>query len=194
MHAPPSKRLVVTRTPLQGVLLIDPPVFPDERGFFLVTWNQQDYVEAGIQQMFVQDAHSGSHRGVLRGLHYQDMTAPLCKLVRCTVGSIFDVAVDLRSGSPTFGQWAGAELSADNKLQIFIPAGFAHGFQATSEVVEVQYKQTGYYTPSAEGTIAWNDPHVGVAWPIDEPILSGRDQQGTRFEDYAQRPVFHYGR
>jgi len=186
--------LTVTPTPLDGVVLIQPHVYPDARGFFLETWNARDFAAAGLPEHFVQDSHSRSTRGVLRGLHYQDSTAPLGKLVRCTVGSIFDVAVDLRSGSPTFGQWAGAELSADNKLQIFIPAGFAHGFQATSEIVEVQYKQTGYYTPSAEGTIAWNDPHVGVAWPIDAPILSGRDQQGTPFEDYAQRPVFHFRR
>ena len=186
--------LTLTPTPLDGVVLIQPHVYADARGFFLETWNARDFAAAGLPEDFVQDSHSRSTRGVLRGLHYQDATAPLAKLVRCTVGSIFDVAVDLRSGSPTFGQWAGAELSADNKLQIFIPAGFAHGFQATSEVVEVQYKQTGYYTPSAEGTIAWNDPHVDVAWPIDEPILSGHDQQGTRFEDYAQRPVFHYRR
>ena len=186
--------LTVTPTPLDGVVLIQPHVYPDARGFFLETWNARDFAAAGLPESFVQDSHSRSTRGVLRGLHYQDVTAPLGKLVRCTVGSIFDVAVDLRSGSPTFGQWAGAELSADNKLQIYIPTGFAHGFQATSEVVEVQYKQTGYYTPSAEGTIAWNDPDIGVAWPIGEPILSGRDQQGARFEDYAQRPVFHYRR
>jgi|SRR5918993_1590093 dTDP-4-dehydrorhamnose 3,5-epimerase len=186
--------ITVTTTPLDGVVLIQPHVYPDARGFFLETWNARDFAAAGLPEAFVQDSHSRSTRGVLRGLHYQDSTAPLGKLVRCTVGSIFDVAVDLRSGSPTFGQWAGAELSADNKLQIYIPPGFAHGFQATSEIVEVQYKQTGYYTPSAEGTIAWNDPDVGVAWPLTEPILSGRDQQGTSFEDYAQRPVFHYGR
>jgi len=186
--------LTVTPTPLDGVVLIQPHIFPDERGFFLETWNARDFVAAGLPETFVQDSHSRSTRGVLRGLHYQDATAPLGKLVRCTVGSIFDVAVDLRMGSPTFGQWAGAELSAENKLQIYIPPGFAHGFQATSEIVEVQYKQTGYYTPSAEGTIAWNDPQVGVAWPLDEPILSGRDQQGSSFEDYAQRPVFQYRR
>jgi dTDP-4-dehydrorhamnose 3,5-epimerase len=186
--------LTVMPTPLDGVVLIQPHVYPDARGFFLETWNARDFAAAGLPENFVQDSHSRSTRGVLRGLHYQDVTAPLGKLVRCTVGSIFDVAVDLRSGSPTFGQWAGAELSADNKVQIYIPAGFAHGFQATSDVVEVQYKQTGYYTPSAEGTIAWDDPHIGVSWPIGEPILSGRDQQGARFEDYAQRPVFHYRR
>ena len=179
-------------TPLEGVVLIQPRVFPDARGFFLETWNARDFAAAGLTADFVQDSHSRSTRGVLRGLHYQDRSAPLGKLVRCTVGSIFDVAVDLRQGSPTFGRWTGAELSADNKLQIYIPPGFAHGFQATSDIVEVQYKQTGHYTPSAEGTIAWDDPDVGITWPLAEPILSGRDQQGTSFREYAQRPVFDY--
>lgn len=185
--------LTVTRTPLDGVVLIQPRVFADARGFFLETWSARDFAAAGFTDLFVQDSHSRSTHGVLRGLHYQDNTAPLGKLVRCTIGSIFDVAVDLRAGSPTFGQWTGAELSADNKLLMYIPLGFAHGFQATSEIVEVQYKQTGYYTPAAEGTIAWNDPDIGVEWPVDEPILSGRDEQGTSFKDYARRPAFHYG-
>lgn len=186
--------LTVTPTPLDGVVLIRPRIFPDSRGFFLETWNARDFAAAGMAGPFVQDSHSRSTRGVLRGLHYQDATAPLGKLVRCTVGSIFDVAVDLRSGSPTFGQWTGATLTADNKLQIYIPPGFAHGFQATSEIVEVQYKQTGYYTPAAEGTIAWNDPDVGVTWPIEAPILSGRDEHGVSFKDYTRRPAFHYAR
>jgi dTDP-4-dehydrorhamnose 3,5-epimerase len=186
--------LTVLPTPLDGVVLIQPRVFADARGFFLETWSARDFAAAGLPGAFVQDSHSRSTRGVLRGLHYQDSTAPLGKLVRCTVGSIFDVAIDLRAGSPTFGKWTGAELSAENKVQIYIPPGFAHGFQATSEAVEVQYKQTGYYTPAAEGTIAWNDPAVGVTWPVADPILSGRDQQGTSFKDYADRPVFHYAR
>lgn len=186
--------LTVTPTPLDGVVLIQPRVFPDARGFFLETWSARDFAAAGLPAPFVQDSHSRSTLGVLRGLHYQDTSAPLGKLVRCTVGSIFDVAVDLRLGSPTFGKWTSAELSAGNKLQIYIPPGFAHGFQATSEIVEVQYKQTGYYTPAAEGTVAWNDPDLGVAWPIGEPILSDRDQQGNTFKDYTQRPAFHYAR
>lgn len=184
--------LSVMPTPLEGVVLIQPRVFPDARGFFLETWNSRDFAAAGLPETFVQDSHSRSTRGVLRGLHYQDSSAPLGKLVRCTLGSIFDVAIDLRAGSATFGRWTAAELSADNKLQIYIPPGFAHGFQALSEIVEVQYKQTGYYTPSAEGTIAWNDPDVGVSWPVADPILSGRDQHGTSFKDYAQRPIFRY--
>jgi dTDP-4-dehydrorhamnose 3,5-epimerase len=192
MNAPPSKRLVVTSTPLEGVLLIDPPVFPDERGFFLVTWNQQAYGEAGIQQMFVQDAHSGSQRGVLRGLHYQDRTAPLCKLVRCTVGRVFDVAVDIRVGSPTFGHWFAAELTAENRRQMLIPVGFAHGFQALSDHAEVEYKQTGFYSPRAEGVLHWGDPDVAVAWPITPPILSERDARGVPLADHLRAPIFTY--
>lgn len=184
--------LVVTPTPLDGVLLVDPHVFPDGRGFFMESWNQRAYADVGIPHLFVQDAHSGSSRGVLRGLHYQDMTAPLCKLVRCTAGVVFDVAVDLRDGSPTFGQWFGIELSAENKRQVFVPIGFAHGFQTLSDYAEVQYKQTAFYTPPAEGVLAWNDPEVGVAWPIPDPIVSGRDARGRSLDEYRRNPVFHY--
>src|SRR5262249_43555489 len=134
-------QITVTKTPLDGVVLIDTKYFKDERGFFIESWHQRDYAAAGLSMTFVQDGHSRSPRGVLRGLHYQDMTAPMGKLLRCTVGEIFDVAVDLRVGSPTFGRWMSVVLSADNKRQIYIPAGFAHGFQATSDVVEVQYRQ-----------------------------------------------------
>lgn len=188
----PASQLVVTRTLLEGVLLIDPPVFPDERGFFLVTWNQQAYAEAGIQETFVQDAHSGSYRGVLRGLHYQDMTAPMCKLVRCTVGRVFDVAVDIRVGSPTFGKWFATELTADNKRQMLVPVGFAHGYQAISDYAEVEYKQTGFYVPRAEGVLGWNDPDVAIAWPIAPPILSDRDARGVLLADHRRAPVFTY--
>src|ERR1051326_4697796 len=143
-------KITVTKTPLEGVVLIDTPFSKDERGFFIESWHQRDYADAGLPMTFVQDGHSRSPRGVLRGMHYQDMTAPMGKLLRCTVGTIFDVAVDLRVGSPTFGKWFGVELSADTKRQIYIPAGFAHGFQATSEEIEVQYKQTGFSTPPAQ--------------------------------------------
>src|SRR5438105_4695295 len=143
-------KITVTKTPLDGVMLIDTPYFQDERGFFIESWHQRDYAQAGLPVVFVQDGHSRSLRGVLRGLHYQDMTAPMGKLLRCTIGTIFDVAVDLRVGSPTFGRWFGVELSAETKRQIYIPAGFAHGFQAIADVVEVQYKQTGFYTPASE--------------------------------------------
>ena len=147
----------------------------------------------GAGMRFVQDSHSRSRRAVLRGLHYQDMTAPLGKLVRCTVGEIFDVAVDLRVGSPTFGHFVSVNLSAENKRQMYVPVGFAHGFQALTDAVEVQYRQTGYYVPAAEGSVAWNDPDIGIRWPIDTPVLSARDQNATTLKEYAKKPAFRYG-
>ncbi len=185
-------KITITQTPLSGVVFIDTHFFQDDRGFFIETWHQRDYAQAGLTMSFVQEGHSRSGRGVLRGLHYQDMTAPMGKLVRCTLGRIFDVAVDLRVGSPTFGKWVSVELTADNKRQIYVPEGFAHGFQALSDVVEVQYKQTGFYTPASEGTIAWNDPDVGVEWPIPEPTLSERDKRGMSLKSYLQKPAFTY--
>lgn len=182
----------VTQTSLPGVVLIDPKCYPDDRGFFMESWNCRDFVAAGLEIDFVQDSHSRSHRGVLRGLHYQDMTAPMGKLIRCTIGEIFDVAVDLRVGSPTFGHWFGVALSAENKRQIYIPEGFAHGLLAMSEVVEVQYKQSAFYVPAAEGILAWNDPDVGIAWPLSPPTLSARDQRGSSLKDYLRNPVFTY--
>lgn len=187
-----QSQLTVSRTPLEGVLLIDPASFPDERGFFLETWNHRAYAAAGIPDLFVQDSHSGSTRGVLRGLHYQDMSAPLAKLVRCSVGRIFDVAVDLRAGSPTFGQWFGSELDAEGKRQMYVPVGCAHGFQTLSDYAEVQYKQTGFYTPTAEGVLMWNDPDVGVTWPIPDAIVSDRDGRGITLAHHRRSPVFRY--
>jgi dTDP-4-dehydrorhamnose 3,5-epimerase len=183
-------KIRLTETPLSGVAVIDIEYFKDERGFFIEPWHQRDFAEAGLDLRFVQEGHSRSGHGVLRGLHYQDPTVPMGKLLRCTVGSIYDVALDLRASSPTFGRYFSIELSADNKRQIYIPAGFGHGFQVLSEFAEVQYKQTGFYTPSAEGTIAWNDPDVGISWPIADPILSARDQRGVPLRDYARNPAF----
>ena len=134
--------------------------------------------------------HSRSSYGVPRGMHYQDMTAPMGKLLRCTVGRIFDVAVDLLVSSPTFGKWFSVELSADNKKQIYVPVGFAHGFATLSDVAEVQYKQTSFYTPSSEGTLAWNDPDVGIQWPLTSPTLSKRDQNGMSLKEYLKKPAF----
>jgi dTDP-4-dehydrorhamnose 3,5-epimerase len=185
--------LSTIETPLPGVLLVEPKWFPDERGFFMESWNERDFAAAGLPARFVQDSHSRSHRGVLRGVHYQDMSEPMGKLVRCTVGAIFDVAVDLRVGSPTFGGWFGVELAAENKHQIYIPAGFGHGLLALTEIVEVQYKQTAFYSPSAEGTLAWDDPAVGISWPVSTPELSARDQRGGSLRDHLQTPVFTYG-
>ena len=169
----------VSATALDGVKLIEPRVFGDERGFFMESWNARAFAEAGIDAAFVQDNHSRSRRGVLRGLHYQIEQAQ-GKLVRVTTGSVFDVAVDLRKSSPTFGKWFGLELSAENKRQLWIPAGFAHGFLVTSEAAEFLYKTTDYYAPQHERSILWNDPAIGIEWPLQgAPLLSGKDQKGV---------------
>jgi dTDP-4-dehydrorhamnose 3,5-epimerase len=180
----------ITKTPVDGVLIFNIDHFEDERGFFIESWNKRDFAAAGVPADFVQDSHSRSTYGVLRGLHYQDMRAPLAKLVRCTVGRIFDVALDLRVGSPTFGQAFTLELTAENKTQLFIPVGFAHGFVTLSEVCEVQYKQTGFYEPSYEGGIIWNDPDVRIKWPIANPTLSIRDQNQPSMRQYRENPAF----
>lgn len=180
----------LTRTTLEGLVVVEIDYFQDDRGFFIESWHRRDFAEAGLEVEFVQEGHSRSGRGVLRGLHYQDLTAPMGKLVRCTVGEIFDVAVDLRMSSPTFGQWFGITLSAEDKKQIYVPVGFAHGFATVSDVAEVQYKQTGYYAPASEGTIAWNDPELAIAWPVERPILSRRDQNGMSLDSYRERPAF----
>jgi dTDP-4-dehydrorhamnose 3,5-epimerase len=180
----------VTPTPLKGLVVIDIDYFKDERGFFIESWHKRDFAAAGLDLEFVQEGHSRSAYGVLRGMHYQNMTAPMGKLLRCTVGRIFDVAVDLRVSSPTFGKWFSVELSSDNQRQIYVPPGFAHGFATLSDSAEVQYKQTGFYTPPSEGTLAWNDPDVGIQWPIATPILSKRDQNGMSFKEYLKRPAF----
>jgi dTDP-4-dehydrorhamnose 3,5-epimerase len=184
--------ITLTATPLEGVVFIQPKCSQDDRGFFMESWHARDFAEAGLTMPFVQDSHSRSGRGVLRGLHYQDMTAPMGKLVRCTVGRVFDVAVDLRFGSPTFGRWVGIELTADNKRQIYVPVGFGHGFQALSDVAEIQYKQTNFYNPTSEGTVAWNDPEIGIEWPLADPILSPRDERGKSLKAFAQAPAFTY--
>jgi len=178
------------KTPLDGPVIIDVHYFEDERGFFMEVWQKKDFAALGLDLEFCQENHSRSAYGVLRGLHYQDMTAPLGKLIRCTLGTIFDVVVDLRVSSPTFGKWFGLELSAANKKQFYIPPGFAHGFASLTEFVEVQYKQTGYYNPSAEQSIAWNDPDIDIDWPIKDPTLSNRDQKGISLQDYLKNPAF----
>lgn len=180
----------LTPTKLDGVVLIDTDFFRDERGFFIEVWHKQRYIEAGLDYDFVQDNHSRSSQKVLRGLHYQDTTAPMGKLVRCTAGAILDVAVDLRLSSPTFGQWVSAELSAKNMRQIMVPDGFGHGFVTLSASAEVQYKCTGLYAPSSEGTVAWNDREIGIEWPLANPILSARDQAGMSLAEYRRTPAF----
>src|SRR5262249_18284986 len=150
----------------------------------------KDFAQAGLDFEFVQDSHSRSRYGVLRGLHYQDMRAPMAKLVRCTVGKILDVAVDLRVGSDTFGKWFSIELTSENQTQLLVPIGFAHGFAALSDVCEIQYRQTNYYVPAAEGGIAWNDPDLAINWPIQAPILSKRDQNQLSLRQYRENPTF----
>jgi dTDP-4-dehydrorhamnose 3,5-epimerase len=166
-------------TAIPDVLLIEPKVFGDARGFFFESFNQKAFDAAmGLNLNFVQDNHSRSAKGVLRGLHYQTQQ-PQGKLVRVVRGSVFDVAVDLRQSSPTFGQWVGAELSEDNHRQLWVPPGFAHGFVVTSESADFLYKTTDYYAPQFERCIAWNDPAIGIAWPLDAPPqLSAKDQAG----------------
>jgi dTDP-4-dehydrorhamnose 3,5-epimerase len=172
-----------TPTRIADVLLLEPKVFGDERGFFFESFNQQVFEQAtGVKTSFVQDNHSKSGKGVLRGLHYQVENAQ-GKLVRVTQGEVFDVAVDIRKGSPTFGQWVGEILSADNKRQLWVPAGLAHGFLVLSDTAEFLYKTTEYYAPSHERCIAWNDATLSIAWPQDgiAPKLSAKDQSGAAF-------------
>ena len=183
-------KINVTQAPLGDLLIINIDYFKDDRGFFIESWNKKEFSDAGISADFVQDSHSASTRGVLRGMHYQDMKAPMAKLVRCTVGRILDVAIDLRSGSPSFGKWFGIELSSENKTLIYVPVGFAHGFLTLSDYCEVQYKQTALYYPGAEGGVAWNDVEVGIQWPITNPILSGKDQQQQSLSEYRRNPAF----
>jgi len=182
----------IIKTSFDGLLLFEIDFFEDKRGFFIEPWNKRDFHEAGFDEEFVQEGHSRSKKGVLRGLHYQDLSAPMGKLVRCTLGSVFEVAVDLRVQSSTFGKWFSTTLSADNKKLVYIPVGFALGFLTLSPYAEMQYKQTGYYTPSAEGTLLWNDKEVGVQWPVvSPPILSNRDTQGISLQTYLKHPAFY---
>lgn len=167
------------------VILIEPRVFGDERGFFYESFNQESFRQAtGLDVPFVQDNHSRSARNVLRGLHYQLPPKAQGKLVRAVVGEVFDVAVDIRKDSPTFGKWVGEVLSAENKKQLWIPPGFAHGFLVLSEVAEFLYKTTDYYAPEFERCILWNDPAIAVDWPLaDEPVLSAKDARGGPLSD-----------
>jgi len=177
-------------TPLADLMVIEIDYFQDGRGFFIESWHKKDFAAAGLDFEFVQEGHSRSSIHVLRGLHYQDMTAPMGKLIRCTRGRIFDVGVDLRVSSRTFAQWYGIELTEENKKQVYIPVGFAHGFLTLSDVAEVQYKQTGFYTPSSEGTLSWNDADVAIQWPFWDPVLSNRDKNGLSLQEYRRKPAF----
>jgi dTDP-4-dehydrorhamnose 3,5-epimerase len=176
----------VTTTPLPGVLVLEPKVFGDDRGFFFESFNARDFAQATeLQKTFVQDNHSKSAKGVLRGLHYQ-VQHPQGKLVRVTQGAVFDVAVDIRPDSPTHGQWFGLELSADNKKQLWIPEGLAHGFLVTSDSAEFLYKTTDYWYPEHERSLLWNDPDLGIDWPLhlldSPPLLATKDANAPRWK------------
>jgi dTDP-4-dehydrorhamnose 3,5-epimerase len=183
------RALNIRETTLPGVLLIEPKVFGDERGFFMETYRLDLFHEAGITEPFVQDNHSRSARGVLRGLHYQEPNAQ-GKLVRCTRGAIFDVAVDIRRGSPSFGKWFGLELSEANKRMLWVPRGFAHGFCALEDGSDLVYKCTTLYDPASDRAILWNDPEIGIEWPIGEPVLSGKDERAPRLAEAATLPTY----
>ena len=173
----------IIETTLPGVLLIEPKVFGDARGFFLESWNRQTFAELGLDLDFVQDNHSRSARGVLRGLHYQ-LNEPQGKLVRVVSGAVFDVAVDLRKSSPHFGQWVGSELSADNHRMLWVPPGFGHGFLVLSDTADFLYKTTAYYAPQWDRGVRWDDPQIGVQWPLDgAPTLSAKDQVQPLLKD-----------
>jgi len=172
--------------PLAGLRLLKPRVFRDSRGFFLESYLEQRYRAAGVDATFVQDNHSRSTLGTLRGLHYQSHPGQ-AKLIRVGIGRIFDVAVDIRPDSPTFGKWHGTYLDAEEHHQLYVPIGFAHGFCVVSEVADVMYKVSNPYDAATECTISWNDPEIGVAWPVESPLLSARDERGESFADYARR-------
>lgn len=172
----------VTQTEIAGVLIIEPKVFGDARGFFLETYQAQRYHEAGIAENFVQDNHSHSAQGVLRGLHFQRQH-PQGKLVYVTQGSVFDVAVDIRKDSPTYGRWVGITLTAEAHQQFYVPPGCAHGFCVLSEYADFHYKCTDYYHPEDEGSIIWNDPDIGIEWPLAQPKLSTKDAAAGLFKD-----------
>lgn len=174
----------VTETELKGVLIIEPKVFGDDRGFFLESFQVERYREAGIDLPFVQDNHSRSQRGVLRGLHFQ-RTRPQGKLVRVSRGTVYDVAVDIDPASPTYGRYVGVELSDTNHKQLWVPPGYAHGFCVLSDVADFEYKCTDYYFPEDEGGLLWNDPDVGIPWPITEPKLSAKDERNPTLRELS---------
>lgn len=181
----------IEETALPGVLLITPKVFGDSRGCFFETWNRRRFGEAGLQHDFVQDNVSFSRKGILRGLHFQN-PHPQGKLVQALQGEVFDVVVDIRRGSPTFGRWCGYFLSAMNRQQLFVPAGYAHGFCVTGETALFAYKCTDFYDPSAEFTLRWDDPDIGVEWPVSDPELSPKDAAGRALLDFPNEhlPVY----
>jgi dTDP-4-dehydrorhamnose 3,5-epimerase len=181
------------RLEIPDVVMIEPRIFRDERGFFMETYKYSDFAAFGIKESFIQDNHSKSCRGALRGLHYQNPPKAQVKLVRAIAGEIFDVAVDIRRGSPTYGRWVGARISADDMRMLFIPAGFAHGFLALSDAAEVLYKTTDEYSPENEAGIIWSDPEIGIKWPAKMPIVSPRDARWPRLAEAVNAFVYQGG-
>lgn len=174
----------ITKTKLEGVVIIEPDVFGDNRGFFMESWNKEKMAELGLDYDFVQDNHSKSTvKGTLRGIHFQKGDKAQAKLVRCVKGAVLDVAVDLRENSPTFKQWVGVELSEENKKQLLIPRGFGHGFVTLTDDVEFLYKADNYYAPEADAGIRWNDPEINVEWCVENPILSEKDKKNPFLKD-----------
>jgi dTDP-4-dehydrorhamnose 3,5-epimerase len=180
----------IITTSIEGILIIEPQTFEDRRGFFMETYNQSRYVKAGVNEIFVQDNLSYSLKGTVRGLHFQ-IENPQAKLVYVITGEIFDVAVDIRPGSATFGQWAGIHLSDKNRRQLYIPEGFAHGFCVLSDTARFSYKCSNFYAPEDEGGIIWSDPDIGIRWPVENPIISEKDKQYPKLSDlkHEQLPV-----
>jgi len=178
---------------IPGPVLVKPKVHGDDRGFFLELYKHTDFLKAGIGDHLVQDNFSKSSQGVLRGLHYQKAPRAQGKLVMCMKGRIYDVAVDIRKGSPHFGKWAGMELTGENRLQLYVPPGFAHGFQVLSDTAEVLYKCTAEYSPADERGVIWNDPDIGIAWPLREPVLSGKDELLPSLRDADNNFVWSEG-
>ena len=179
----------ITRCDIAGLLIIEPKVFGDARGFFLETWHEHRYREAGLDLHFVQDNVSSSRRGTIRGMHFQNPKAQ-AKLVWVMDGEVFDVAVDLRRSSPTFGRWHGLNLSSQNQLQFYVPPGFAHGFAVLGETAVFTYKCTEFYSPKDELTLSWDDPDIGVKWPFSDPVLSEKDKNGVRLKDLPPDRLF----
>ncbi len=179
-------QLKIVSQHLNGILVLRPEVFEDDRGFFLEAFRKDQFLELGLPGEFVQDNHSGSVRGVLRGLHFQ-WDPPMGKLMRVTVGKAYLAAVDIRKGSPTLGKWFGIEASSENRLQVWAPAGFARGFCVLSEFAEIQYKCTGIYNSKGESGIRWNDPAIGISWPVPKPILSKKDDAAQSLADWLRR-------
>jgi dTDP-4-dehydrorhamnose 3,5-epimerase len=177
----------IVSTHLKDIVVLAPPVFQDERGFFMEVFRADQFRELGLPDTYVQDNHSGSRRGILRGLHFQ-WDPPMGKLMRVTAGSAFLVAVDIRKGSPTLGQWVGLEVSAGDRRQVWAPAGFARGFCVLSDWAEIQYKCTGVYNPKGESGIRWNDPQIGIAWPVGAPVLSEKDRTAPTLAEWLARP------